>query len=74
MYVFVSTLQHSISSQVSSHSLNVISIGMEPSTNKPFWKQTESPKKNHITKFVLKGVYSKPSGKCIVVPNFCFLS
>ena len=21
-----------------------------------------------------KGVFSKPSGKCIVVPNFCFLS
>ena len=27
-----------------------------------------------VSSFGLKGVFSKPSGKCIVVPNFCFLS
>ena len=25
-------------------------------------------------KVILKGVFSKPSGNCIVVPNFCLLS
>ena len=28
----------------------------------------------YIYALVLKGVFSKPSGNCIVVPNFCFLS
>ena len=27
-----------------------------------------------IKPFSLKGLSSKPSGDCIVVPNFCFLS
>ena len=27
-----------------------------------------------ISKLDLKGVFSKPSGKCIIAPNLCFLS